>query len=154
MTFLFVGVKVKDFTKDFNNKDFIKDFTNDFVGRLFLVMILLRILLRILIGFYKDFTNFYGFVKKMVQKTQYTYNVPSGSSGLASTQLGPKGRVCGWDGTDGRTVIKNILQFSSYFVSIKKICIPIYILYTLYNQKLSPTLLWVSKFHVKLGVVV
>ena len=39
MTFLFVGVKVKDFTKYFNNKDFIKDFTldftNDFVGRLF-----------------------------------------------------------------------------------------------------------------------
>ena len=29
MTFLLVGVKVKDFTKDFNNKDFIKDFTMD-----------------------------------------------------------------------------------------------------------------------------
>ena len=43
-------------------------------------MILLRILLRILIGFYKDFTNFYGFVKKMVQKNQYTYNVPPGPS--------------------------------------------------------------------------
>ena len=39
VTFLLVGVKVKDFTKDFNNKDYIKDFTmdftNDFVGRLF-----------------------------------------------------------------------------------------------------------------------
>ena len=39
VTFLFVDVKVKDFTKDFNNKDFIKDFTmdftDDFVGRLF-----------------------------------------------------------------------------------------------------------------------
>ena len=55
MTFLLVGVKVKDFTKDFNNKDFIKDFT-------------------------MDFTNFYGFVKKMVQKNQYSYNVPPGSS--------------------------------------------------------------------------
>ena len=44
MTFLLEGVKVKDFTKDFNNKDFIKDFT-------------------------MDFSNFYGFVKKMVQKT-------------------------------------------------------------------------------------
>ena len=43
-------------------------------------MILLRILLRILIEFYKDFTNFYGFVKKMVQNNQYTYNVPPGSS--------------------------------------------------------------------------
>ena len=43
-------------------------------------MILLRISLRILIGFYKDFTNFYGFVKKMVQKNQYTYNVPPGPS--------------------------------------------------------------------------
>ena len=43
-------------------------------------MILLRILLRILIGFYKDFTNFYGFLKKMVQKNQYTYNVPPGPS--------------------------------------------------------------------------
>ena len=42
-------------------------------------MILLKILLRIFIGFYKDFTNFYGFVKKMVQTNQYTYNVPSGS---------------------------------------------------------------------------
>ena len=55
MTFLLVGVKVKDFTTDFNNKDFIKDFT-------------------------MDFTNFYGFVKKTVQKNQYTYNVPLGSS--------------------------------------------------------------------------
>ena len=27
-----------------------------------------------------DFTNFYGFVKKMVQKDQYTYNFPPGSS--------------------------------------------------------------------------
>ena len=43
-------------------------------------MILLRISLRILIGFYKDFTNFYGFVKKMVQKNQYTYNIPPGPS--------------------------------------------------------------------------
>ena len=60
MTFLLVGVKVKDFTKDFNNKDFIKDFTI-------------------------DFTNFYGFVKKMVQKNQYTYNVPPGSSILTLT---------------------------------------------------------------------
>ena len=30
--------------------------------------------------FTMDFTNFYGFVKKMVQKNQYTYNVPPGSS--------------------------------------------------------------------------
>ena len=32
-----------------------------------------------------DFTNFYGFVKKMVQKNQYTYNVPPGSSILTLT---------------------------------------------------------------------
>ena len=39
MTFLFVSVNVKDFTKVFNNKDIIKDFiidiTNDLVDRLF-----------------------------------------------------------------------------------------------------------------------
>ena len=57
MTFLLVGIKVKDFI---NNKHFIKDFT-------------------------MDFTNFYGFVKKMVQKNQYTYNVPPGSSILTLT---------------------------------------------------------------------
>ena len=32
-----------------------------------------------------DSTNFYGFVKKMVQKNQYTYNVPPGSSTLTLT---------------------------------------------------------------------
>ena len=67
MTFLFVDVKVEDFTKDFNNKDFIKDFTI-------------------------DFTNFYGFVKKMVQKKQYTYvQCLMGRVG----RLGRVGRV-GW----------------------------------------------------------
>ena len=33
---------------------------------------------------YFFFTIFYGFVKKMVQKNQYTYNVPPGSSAPAS----------------------------------------------------------------------
>ena len=73
-------------------------------------MILLRILLRILIEFYKDFTTFYGVLKKMVQKNQYTYNVPPGSSAPASINEarraefdGTDGRMDGWDGwTDGR----------------------------------------------------
>ena len=64
-------------------------------------MILLRISLRILIGFYKDFTNFYGFVKKMVQKNQYTYNVPPGPSDYIYTTR-PEGPSLldgmGWDG--------------------------------------------------------
>ena len=62
-------------------------------------MILLRISLRILIGFYKDFTNFYGFVKKMVQKNQYTYNVPPGSSANPYGEA----RSAVFDGTGGRT---------------------------------------------------
>ena len=45
-------------------------FSNDFT----------KDLLRILRGFYEDFTNFYGFVKKMVQKNQQTYNIPPGPS--------------------------------------------------------------------------
>ena len=55
------------------------------------------ILQRIFIGFYKDFTNFYEFVKKMVQKNQYTYNVPPGPS------ANPYGvaRSAEFDGTDG-----------------------------------------------------
>ena len=70
-------------------------------------MILLRILLRILIGFYKDFTIFNGFVKKMVQKNQYTYNVPPGSSAnpygeARSTELDGTGWTDGTDGTGGR----------------------------------------------------
>ena len=71
-------------------------------------MILLRILLRILIEFYKDFTTFYGVLKKMVQKNQYTYNVPPGSSAPASINEarraefdGTGGRVDGLDGLDG-----------------------------------------------------
>ena len=75
-------------------------------------MILLRILLRILIGFYKDFTNFYGFVKKMVQKNQYTYNVPPGSSAPASINEARRAEFDGTDGWDGRTdgtVIKSVL---------------------------------------------
>ena len=60
-------------------------------------MILQRILLRILIGFYKDFTNFYGFVKKMVQKNQYTYNVPPGSSANPYGEA----RSAEFDGTGG-----------------------------------------------------
>ena len=54
-----------------------------------------------------DFTNFYGFVKKMVQKNQYTYNVPPGSSAPASINearraefdgTGWTGGTDGWDG--------------------------------------------------------
>ena len=60
-------------------------------------MILLRISLRILIGFYKDFTNFYGFVKKMVQKNQYTYNVPPGPSDYIYNEA----RRAEFDGTGG-----------------------------------------------------
>ena len=60
-------------------------------------MILLRISLRILIGFYKDFTNFYGFVKKMVQKNQYTYNVPPGPSDYIYNEA----RRAEFDGMDG-----------------------------------------------------
>ena len=90
MTFLLVGVKVKDFTKDFNNKDFIKDFT-------------------------MDFTNFYGFVKKMVQKNQYTYNVPPGSSANPYGEA----RSAEFDGTgwtDGRSskVSFNFSHFKIY----------------------------------------
>ena len=62
-------------------------------------MILLRILLRILIEFYKDFTTFYGVLKKMVQKNQYTYNVPPGSSAPASIN---EARRAEFDGTGGR----------------------------------------------------
>ena len=85
-------------------------------------MILLRILLRILIGFYKDFTNFYGFVKKMVQKNQYTYNVPPGPSAnpygeARSAEFDGMGGTGGTDGTGwtngtcgtGGTVIKSVL---------------------------------------------
>ena len=41
-----------------------------------------------------DFTNFYGFVKKMVQKNQYTYNL--------------MGRT-GWTGWTGGTVPKSVI---------------------------------------------
>ena len=80
-------------------------------------MILLRISLRILIGFYKDFTNFYGFVKKMVQKNQYTYNVPPGPSDYIYNEArrAEFDGVGGWVGGRG---IKWVLHFSSYFVSI------------------------------------
>ena len=54
-----------------------------------------------------DFTNFYGFVKKMVQKNQYTYNVPPGSSILTLTArreapslMGRVGRVGRVDGPE------------------------------------------------------
>ena len=50
---------------------------------------------------------------------------------------------------DGRG-IKFFLQCASNFVGIYKMYICTYI----HTKKLSPTFLWVSKFHVKLGVVV
>ena len=54
-----------------------------------------------------DFTNFYGFVKKMVQKNQYTYNVPPGSSAPASIN---EARRAEFDGrVDGLTVPKSVL---------------------------------------------
>ena len=67
--------------------------------------LVLRISLRILIGFYKDFTNFYGFVKKMVQKNQYTYNVPPGSSAPASINEARRAEFdgTGWTGWTGWT---------------------------------------------------
>ena len=55
------------------------------------------------------------------------------------------------DGMDGMGWnIKSVFQITLYFVSVKNMYIPIYI----YTQKLSPTFLLVTKFHVKLGVVV
>ena len=53
-----------------------------------------------------DFTNFYGFVKKMVQKNQYTYNVPPGSSANPYTtrpqaEFDGTGWTGGTGGTDG-----------------------------------------------------
>ena len=48
--------------------------------------------------------HFYGFVKKMVQKNQYTYNVPPGSSNCIYTRgrrPSLMGRVDGWDRWDG-----------------------------------------------------
>ena len=69
-----------------------------------------------------DFTNFYGFVKKMVQKNQYTYNVPPGPSANPYGEA----RSAEFDGTGwtdmtgwtGGAVIKSVLQFSSYFLGI------------------------------------
>ena len=57
-----------------------------------------------------NFTNFYGFVKKMVQKNQFTYNVPPGYSAnpygeARSAEDGTGGRV----GRVGRTVPKSVL---------------------------------------------
>ena len=59
-----------------------------------------------------DFTNFYGFVKKMVQKNQYTYNVPPGSSILTLTArreapslMGRVGRMGRTDGTVPKSVL-------------------------------------------------
>ena len=49
------------------------------------------------------FTNFYGFVKKMVQKNQYTYNVPPGSSAPASINEARRAEFDGTDGWDGWT---------------------------------------------------
>ena len=77
-------------------------------------MILLRILLRILIEFYKDFTTFYGVLKKMLQKNQYTYNVPPGSSAPESINEAQRAEFdgMGWTGgTDstGWTVIFFVL---------------------------------------------
>ena len=72
-------------------------------------MILLRILLRILIEFYKDFTTFYGVLKKMVQKNQYTYNVPPGSSAPASINEARRAEFDGRVGRVGRTVPKSVL---------------------------------------------
>ena len=91
-------------------------------------MILLRILVRILIGFYKDFTNFYGFVKKMVQTNQYTYNVPPGPS------ANPYGEArsaefdgTGWtDGTNGRSSKVSFKFFHTLWVYILCIYLLIY----------------------------
>ena len=48
--------------------------------------------------------HFYGFVKKMVQKNQYTYNVPPGSSDYIYTTR-PKAEFdgTGWTGWTGGT---------------------------------------------------
>ena len=67
-----------------------------------------------------------------------------------STQRGPKGRVWwGWTGgTGGRS-----RKVSSKF--LHNLWVYRYKYFYLYTKlKLSPTFLWVSKFHVKLGVVV
>ena len=49
-----------------------------------------------------DFTNFYGFVKKMEQKNQYTYNFPPGSSAPASINEARRAEFDGTGWTGGR----------------------------------------------------
>ena len=71
--------------------------------------------------------------------------VPSRFRAQSTTR--PEGpSLMGW--VDGR-YIKSVLQFSSHLVGIYIKYIPTYTR----NKKLSPTFLWVSKFDVKLGVV-
>ena len=65
-------------------------------------------------------------------------------------KISEKNLYCADGRTDGRTEIKSVLRFSLYFVRIQIMYISTYMC----HQNLSPTFLLVSKFYVKLGVVV
>ena len=77
-----------------------------------------------------DFTNFYGFVKKMVQKNQYTYNVPPGSSILTLTARREAPSLMGrTGGTDGRMARSRKVSFKflhTLWVDILCLCLLIY----------------------------
>ena len=65
----------------------------------------------------KDFTIFYGFVKKMVQKNQYTYNVPPGPSDYIYTTR-PEGPSLMWyshfDFTERKFFCLNMLKMTIF----------------------------------------
>ena len=110
---------------------FSNDFTKD----------LLRILIK---DFTMDLTNFYGFVKKMVQKNQYTYNVPPGSSAPASINEARRAEFDGTDGTGG-TGWTGRTEYQKCPLNFFILCGYIdYVYVYLYTKlKLSPIFLWV-----------
>ena len=72
--------------------------------------------------FPRDFTNFYGFVKKMVQKNQFTYNVPPGYSANPYGEA----RSAEFDGTGGRSRKVSFKFLHTLWVYRLCICLLVY----------------------------
>ena len=81
------------------------------------------------------------------------HNVPPGSSAYIYTTR-PKAEFDGTDGLDGWDGWDGISKGSFNFFFILCTHIDKIYIYLYTKKKLSPTLLWVSKFDVKLGVVI
>ena len=105
-------------------------------------------------SFWNRKQHFYGFVGKWYKRTSIPTTSLRGPVTTSTREAAGRVYWMGWDGMDGMDGMDGVSKVSFnflYTLCVYRLCI---ITSCIFNQKLSPTSLWVSKFDVKLEVVI